>query len=57
MKHGPLASLVAQTFLSAGFGDFPVASPRFRNTGLESPVNPQAGKPAPHLLLRARCSL
>jgi tRNA modification GTPase len=34
---------VTQTFLSAGSGDFPVAG---RNTGLESPVNPQAGKPA-----------
>jgi transcription-repair coupling factor (superfamily II helicase) len=34
---------VGQTFLSAGSGDFPVAS---RNTGLENPVNRQAGKPA-----------
>jgi hypothetical protein len=34
---------VAQTFLSAGLGDFPVAPLK---TGLESPVNPQAGKPA-----------
>jgi hypothetical protein len=31
--------------LSAGSDDFPVAS-RGGNTGLESPVNPQAGKPA-----------
>ncbi|HXS68819.1 MAG TPA: tRNA uridine-5-carboxymethylaminomethyl(34) synthesis GTPase MnmE [Candidatus Polarisedimenticolia bacterium] len=38
-----LPDAVAQTFLSAGSGDFPVASP---NIGLESPVNPQAGKPA-----------
>ena len=37
---------VAQTFLSAGSGDIPVASSK--NTGLESPVNPQAGKPALH---------
>jgi serine/threonine protein kinase len=37
---------VAQTFLSAGSGDFPVASSKAGNTGLESPVNPQAGKPA-----------
>ena len=36
-------SLVGQTFLSAGSGDFPVAR---WNTGLESPVNRQAGKPA-----------
>ena len=35
---------VGQTFLSAGAGDFPVA--RSANTGLESPVNRQAGKPA-----------
>jgi hypothetical protein len=34
---------VAQTFLSAGLGDFPIAP---RTTGLERPVNPQAGKPA-----------
>jgi WD40 repeat protein len=34
---------VGQTFLSAGSGDFPVAR---TNTGLESPVNRQAGKPA-----------
>ena len=38
--------LVGQTFLSAGAGDFPVAR---WNTGLESPVNQQAGKPALHL--------
>ena len=31
---------VAQTFLSAGFGDFPVPK-RSRNTVLESTVNPQ----------------
>jgi protein ImuB len=42
-SHKPDAFHVAQTFLSAGSGDFPVAR---RNTGLESPVNPQAGKPA-----------
>ena len=35
---------VGQPFLSAGLGDFPVALSR--NTGLESPVNRQAGKPA-----------
>src|SRR5207253_2181091 len=34
---------VAQTSMSAGSGDFPVPG---RSTGLESPVNPQAGKPA-----------
>jgi len=42
---------VAQTFLSAGSGDFPVASSM--DTGLEGTwqsanVNPQAGKPALH---------
>jgi len=37
---------VGQTFLSAGSGDFPVASGESGNTGLESPVNRQAGKPA-----------
>src|ERR1017187_4604604 len=37
-----------QTFLSAGSGDFPVASADDADTGLESPVNPQAGKPALH---------
>src|SRR5206468_9190752 len=36
--------LVAQAFEPAGSGDFPVA--RSWSTGLESPVNPQAGKPA-----------
>ncbi|HEY1489391.1 MAG TPA: DNA polymerase Y family protein, partial [Verrucomicrobiae bacterium] len=41
--HRPDAFHVAQTFLSAGSGDVPAAH---RNTGLESPVNPQAGKPA-----------
>jgi sugar phosphate isomerase/epimerase len=40
---------VGQTFLSAGAGDFPVAP---ANTGLESPVNRQAGKPAPLPVLR-----
>jgi hypothetical protein len=48
--------LVAPTFLSAGAGDFPVASScvgkiareivRHGNTGLESPAHPQARKPA-----------
>jgi len=38
--------LVAQAFEPAGSGDFRVA--RFSSTGLESPVNRQAGKPAPH---------
>jgi dihydroorotate dehydrogenase len=39
----PMSQLsVGQTFLSAGSGDFPVAHHR---TGLESPVNRQAGKP------------
>jgi serine/threonine-protein kinase len=37
---------VGQTFLSAGSGDFPVASSSGMNTGLESAVNRQAGKPA-----------
>jgi len=37
---------VGQTFLSAGAGDFPVARCAAGNTGLESPVNRQAGKPA-----------
>ena len=41
MKSG----FVGQTFLSAGSGDFPVAR---ADTGLESPVNRQAGKPALH---------
>jgi para-aminobenzoate synthetase component 1 len=36
---------VGQTFLSAGSGDFPVAS---WNTGQECPGNRQAGKPALH---------
>jgi hypothetical protein len=53
MKPGAMVSLVAQTFLSAGFGDFQVASPGFMNTGLESPVNPQTGKSSPHSLLLA----
>src|SRR5882724_5592737 len=35
---------VAQAFEPAGSGDFPVD--RSWSTGLESPVNPQAGKPA-----------
>ena len=39
---------VGQTFLSAGAGDFPVARSAEMNTGLESPVNRQAGKPALH---------
>src|SRR5450759_2453836 len=39
---------VEQTFLSSGSGDFPVASADDADTGLESPVNPQAGKPALH---------
>ena len=46
---------VARTFLSAGFGDFPVASPcekndahRNANTGQECPVNPQTGMSALH---------
>ena len=42
---------VGQTFLSAGSGDFPIASFHLRdlpssNTALESAVNRQAGKPA-----------
>jgi serine/threonine protein kinase/tetratricopeptide (TPR) repeat protein len=43
---------VGPTFLSAGPGDFPVASSSGANTGQESPVNPQTGKsalPAPAL--------
>src|SRR5258708_1210828 len=42
---GIRASVVAQTFLSAGSGDFPVPS-AVRKTVLESTVNPQARKPA-----------
>ena len=42
----PINHPVAQTFLSAGLGDFPVAGSEDGNTGLESPVNPQVGKPA-----------
>ncbi len=38
---------VAPAFQPAGSGDFRVASSR--TSGLESPVNPQAGKPAPPL--------
>jgi hypothetical protein len=51
------AKAEAPTFLSAGAGDFPVASSCLRkmtwkiewpgNTGLESPVHPQARMPAP----------
>ena len=37
---------VGPTFLSAGPGDFPVASSSGANTGQESPVNPQTGKSA-----------
>src|SRR5664280_543921 len=37
---------VGQTFLSAGPGDFPVASSSGANTGQECPVNPQTGKSA-----------
>jgi serine/threonine protein kinase/tetratricopeptide (TPR) repeat protein len=37
---------VGQTFLSAGPGDFPVASSSSANTGQESPVDPQTGKSA-----------
>jgi 23S rRNA pseudouridine1911/1915/1917 synthase len=44
---------VGQTFLSAGAGDFPVARFADGNTGQESPVNRQAGKPA----LRAGAAL
>src|SRR5450432_912834 len=42
------ASPVAQTFLSAGGGDFPVASPgrSASNTGQECPANPQTGMSA-----------
>jgi len=40
-----VCSGVAQTFLPAGCGDFPVAAP---DTELESSVNPQVGKPALH---------
>ena len=43
---------VGQTFLSAGSGDFPVARSLTENdgsTGPESPVNRQAGKPAPQV--------
>src|ERR1035437_3229724 len=39
---------VEQTFLSAGSGNFPVASADDTDTGLESPLNSQAGKPAQH---------
>jgi serine/threonine protein kinase len=37
---------VGQAFQPAGAGDFPVASSESGSTGLESPVNRQAGKPA-----------
>ena len=37
---------VGRTFVSASAGDFPVARFADGNTGLESPVNRQAGKPA-----------
>ncbi len=37
---------VGQAFQPAGSGDFPVASSDAGNTGPESPVNRQAGKPA-----------
>src|SRR6266487_3695626 len=44
---------VAQTFLSVGSGDFPVASPHgdrgrfgFTDTGQECPVNPRTGMSA-----------
>jgi protein ImuB len=47
--HRPDAFKVAQTFQARPDGDFPDARP---NTGLESPVNPQAGKPALPLRLR-----
>src|SRR5258708_24856598 len=45
-----LFSPVAQTFLSAGSGEFPVPSSRRprKPTELESSLNPQAGKPALH---------
>jgi ATP-dependent helicase HrpA len=39
-------SAVGQAFQPAGAGDFPVASSGAGNTGLERPVNRQAGKPA-----------
>gem|GEM_PF-1813712 len=41
---------VAQTFLSAGSGDFPVASPcsSAGNAGQECPANPQTGMSALH---------
>ena len=45
---------VGQAFQPAGAGDFPVArssaGKKNKNTGLESPVNRQAGKPALHPL-------
>jgi cbb3-type cytochrome oxidase maturation protein len=43
-QNNPRNPGVGQTFLSAGSSDIPVA--RYHNTGLESPVNRQAGKPA-----------
>jgi len=56
--------VVAPTFLSAGAGDFPVASScarksepeigRHGNTGLESPAHPQAQKPALRRLATVR---
>jgi error-prone DNA polymerase len=48
--HG-LVALVAQAFQPAGSGDFPVAR---RNTGLESPVNPQTGMSALHRIEHLR---
>src|SRR5262245_51638960 len=44
----PLGGL-AQAFQPAGSGDFSVPSCKSRNTGLESPVNPQTGMSALHL--------
>ena len=48
-----VAANVGQAYQPAGAGDFPVA--RSKNTGLESPVNRQAGKPA--LQVRANAHL
>jgi hypothetical protein len=45
-------SLAGQTFMSAGSSDFPVAWPKAPDTGLESPMNRQAGKPALPLTAR-----
>jgi pyruvate/2-oxoglutarate dehydrogenase complex dihydrolipoamide dehydrogenase (E3) component len=48
-EAGEFGVNAGQTFLSAGSGGFPVARSGVGDTGLESPVNRQAGKPAPQV--------